>query len=413
MKLMKVTAPDKVTEIIRDNFRPLNSEDVNLSEAAGRHLAEDVNSPEDIPGFDRSTVDGYAVRAQDTFGASESLPALIDCVGEVFMGKTAPDMGVGECCLIHTGGMLPQSADAVVMVEDTDSTGHTVNIYRQVAPGANVIHRGEDLNAGYTALTKGTLLRSPEVGLLASIGVQKVKVYHRPVVGILSTGDELVDTETENLKPGEVRDCNSPALAYLCEAYGAKIVRGGILPDIYDEFFRQSRELLDKVDFLVLSGGSSVGTRDFTARTLQEMGKPGLLVEGISVQPGKPTLLANCDGKPVMGLPGHPVSALNVFSIFGKAVLRLLAGNIFEDFSPAVQAVLTRNVPSRSGRTDYVRVKLERDKKSDDALRVLAAPVFGRSGMLRTLAEADGYIVIGAAEEGLSEGTLVEVFGID
>ncbi len=450
---MKVKSPDRVIEIICDNFGRLESEVVRTAEAAGRSLAEDVAAPEDIPGFDRSTVDGYAVRAKDTFGASEGLPALVDCISEVFMGKEAPHMGDGECCLIHTGGMLPRGADAVVMLEDTEPMGGTINIYRQAAPGANIIRRGEDLAAGTTALAKEVTLRSPEIGLLASIGVKTVKVYRRPVVGVLSTGDELVETDTEVLEPGKVRDCNSPALAYLAGVFGARVINGGILPDVYDEFLQQSRALLDKVDFLVLSGGSSVGTRDFTARTLQELGKPGLLVEGISIQPGKPTLLANCGGKPVMGLPGHPVSALNIFSIFGKAVLQMLAGMKVDRLRPAVQAVLARNVPSRSGRTDYVRVRLvcgglkngemdcrdmevrypnSRDggitaKKADEleaggymddgepgvAGLVLAVPVFGRSGMLRTLAEADGYIVIGPEEEGLAQGSLVEVYGIE
>lgn len=405
MKLMHVTDPEEVMKIIAAQFSALEPEKISLGKAGGRCLAETVESPEDIPGFDRSTVDGYAVSASDTFGASESIPALLECVGEVKMGKSAPPIRNGECCLVHTGGMLPEGADAVLMIEDTESSGTMIQGFRQVAPGENVIHRGEDLKKGDTALVKGHRLRAPEIGLLASLGKTDVMVYRKPVVGFFSSGDELTDYSAAKLEPGQVRDSNAPALLYLAEQNGAEVSYGGILPDDFETFIQKSRAMLDKTDLLVFSGGSSVGSRDYTAKTMQELGQPGLLVEGISIQPGKPTLLANCNGKPVLGLPGHPVSALNIFAIFGKAIINRLSGRNETGYQPAVRATLTRNISSRSGRTDYVRVKLERDS---DAIK--AAPVFGRSGMLRTLAEADGLLVVPSALEGLSAGETVDVY---
>ncbi|MEW5783746.1 MAG: gephyrin-like molybdotransferase Glp [Bacillota bacterium] len=404
MKLMKVTNPAVVLELIETHFQPLTTETLDLTRAGGRCLAEPVSAGEDVPGFNRSTVDGYAAAASDTFGAQEGLPAILECSGEVLMGRAAPAINPGQCLLVHTGGMLPEGADAVVMLEDTEVTGTMVQVFRQAAPGENVIHRGEDLRRGAVALPRGTLLRAPELGLLASLGVGRVSVHRAPVMGLLSTGDELVPYETGLLPPGKVRDSNNPALAYRGRQAGAAIVSGGILTDSFPVFLEKSHALLAQVDCLVFSGGSSVGTRDFTARTMQELGEPGLLVEGISIQPGKPTLLANCGGKPVLGLPGHPVSALVIFSLFGTAILHRLSGRAPQRRFPSLRAVLTRNVPSRTGRTDYVRVKLE----EGGALR--AVPVFGRSGMLRTLAEADGWIIVPAGAEGLLAGDTVEVY---
>lgn len=405
MKLMRVTDPAAVLRLIEERFAPLPAEEVLLGEAGGRCLAGNVAAPEDVPGFDRSTVDGYAVAARDTFGAGEGLPALLECAGEGRMGREAPPIRSGQCLLVHTGGMLPEGADAVVMVEDAEVAGTLVQCHRQVAPGENVIRRDEDLAAGEPALARGALLRAPEVGLLASLGITRVMVHRRPRMGVLSSGDELVPAGTPNLSPGQIRDSNSPALLYLGRQAGAVVTGGGILKDSFDVFLEKAGTLLAEVDFLVLSGGSSVGTRDYTALTLQELGPPGLLVEGVAIQPGKPTLLADCGGKPVLGLPGHPVSALIIFSLFGTAILHRLAGQARTRFTPAVRAVLDRNVPSRSGRTDYVRVNLREESGS-----VVASPVFGRSGMLRTLARADGVIVIPPELEGLPEGTPVEVF---
>jgi len=404
---MQVSDPVTVLESIKKEFKALPAEKVALELAGGRYLSEALKSPEYVPGFNRSTVDGYAVTARESFGASESMPAMFELAGEVLMGKSAPAINPGQCYLIHTGGMLPENTDAVIMVEDTEVSGNIVNSFKQVAPGENVIHRGEDLRAGAIALEAGQLLRAPEIGMLASIGITEVVVHQQPQIGFFSSGDELISYKSGQLGPGQIRDSNAPALLRLAGQFGAGFKYGGILPDRFEVFLEKSRKMLAEVDFLVFSGGSSVGNRDFTARTMQELGKPGLLVEGIAIQPGKPTLLAKSDHKPVLGLPGHPVSALNIFSIFGRAIIDQLAGRVQERLLPSLSASLVRNVASRSGRTDYVRVKLERDKISGE---LSAVPVFGRSGMLRTLAEADGLLVVPPEKEGLSAGEIVEVF---
>ena len=404
MKLLKVTDPEDVLRIIIDRFLPLPLERIPLAKAGGRILGETIFSRENIPGFDRSTVDGYAVIARDTFGAQEGLPALLNCQGEIIMGQPSPSAGPGQCFQIPTGGMLPSECDAVVMVEDTEALGNMINCYRQVAPGKNVIHRGEDMGCGEPVLQAGSKLRAPELGLLASLGLTEIAVHRRPVMGILSSGDELVPYDTTRLLPGQIRDCNALALSYLGQQAGAIVEIGPILSDSPSDFLKHCRSFLETVDLLILSGGSSVGARDYTARTLQELGPPGLMVEGIAIQPGKPTLLAGYQGKPVLGLPGHPVSALIIFYLFGRAAIRRLSGQEEPLFSPSVKATLTRNISSPIGRVEYIRVKLTKV----NGLPV-ATPVFGRSGMLRTLSEADGMIAIPADKEGLPEGDGVEV----
>jgi molybdopterin molybdotransferase len=329
---------------------------------------------------------------------------MLQLSGEVKMGEKASRLPPGGCLYVPTGGMLPEGADSVVMIEDTETESDLINCFRQVAPGQNIIRKGEDITRGSVVLEKGRRLRAAEIGLLASLGITSVVVYRRPIVGIYSTGDELVPYDTEVLKPGQIRDCNAQAVGELARRKRALLYKGGILQDSYEEFRKGVEELLEKVDFLVLSGGSSVGIRDFTAKVLGELSETGLLVEGIAIQPGKPTLLAKCKGKPVLGLPGHPVSALNIFSLFGSYILDRLQGMEGEDFVATVKARLTRNVASRPGRTDYVRVRL--DKSADG---VEATPVFGRSGLLRTLADADGVVAIAPESEGLVAGSEIEV----
>lgn len=404
MKLMQLKEPDEVFTIIREHFQALPAITLSLYDAAGLCPSEAVSAPEDIPGFDRSTVDGYALRAADTFGASGGMPALLPCSGEIDMGRAAPPLPEDHCLAIHTGAMLPAGADAVIMLEDTEVSGNMVQVLTQVAPGQNVIHRGEDLKQGTPVLKRGHPLRAPEIGLLSSLGLTSVTVHPRPRVTVLSSGDELVSPAAGELALGQIRDSNGPALAALAAQLGAVAEKGGILPDRFDDFLDRSREMLSRCDLLVFSGGSSVGSRDYTARTMEALGEPGLLVEGIALQPGKPTLLANCGSKAVLGLPGHPVSALTVFSLFGRAIIDRLGGKQAQPWTPTIRATLERSLPSRSGRTDYVRVKLRQEHTG-----VVAVPVFGRSGMLRTLAEADGLVVVPREAEGLHAGTAVEV----
>jgi len=408
MRLYRVSMPEEVWGIIRDNFLPLEAESVDIAEAGGRICAQNIEAPEDVPGFDRSVVDGYAVRADDTFGAGESLPAMLVLTGEVQMGQAAPVLLPGNCIYVPTGGMMPAGADAVVRLEDTEVLGNLVNCYSQVAPGDNIIRRGEDITEKMVIIQRGKKLRAVEMGLLASLGLTRVKVTKKPSMGIFSTGDEIVPYTAKKLEPGQVRDSNALVVSEVARRRGAEVVWGGILPDSLLDFRQGVEDMLKKVDFLVLSGGSSVGTRDYTAQTLQELGGGSLLVEGIAIQPGKPTLLAKCQGKPVLGLPGHPVSALNIFTLFGVRIIDSLSGLTDEGFTASVRAVLTRNIASRPGRTDYVRVRLEKK-----GTLVEATPVLGRSGLLRTMADAHGVTVVPPGSEGLLAGTAVEVFLID
>lgn len=405
MRLLNVISVEKAFKIINQSFTALESEEVSLNDAGGRWTAEVIVASEDVPSFERSTVDGYAVRAAETFGAQESLPSVLELAGSVKMGEAAGEIQPGQCCYVPTGGMLPKAANAVVMIEETQELSGIIHIYRQVAPGENMIKRGEDLRQEQQVLPVGRRLRSPELGLLASLGINSVKVVRRPVVGVFSTGDELVPIETQILSPGRVRDSNGIALAYLTKQVGAEAIAGGIIGDSFEDFYMGLSRMLETVDMLVLSGGSSVGDRDFTPAVMQKLSGGELLIEGLAIQPGKPTLLANCNGKPILGLPGHPISALNIYSLFGRALIRRLAGATDEGWRPSVRATLTRNIPSRPGRTDMVRVALS---ESDQGIK--ATPVFGRSGLLRTLAEADGIIEVKAESDGLLAGAEVKVY---
>ncbi len=408
MRLYQLRSIDEVLTLIKKSFSPLSAvpqETVNTMEALGRVTAKAVVAPEDVPAFPRSTVDGYAVLAQDTYGAGESIPALLQKTGQVLMGRPAAPMAAGEAVAVPTGGMLPPGADAVVMIEDTELLDDLVNCYRQVAPGDNVIRKGEDISLGREVIPKGRCLRSQEIGLLAALSISDITVTPKPRVGILSSGDEVTSWQTTTLELGKVRDSNGPALMAMVRQQGGTPVYGGIIEDDYETLQKTAMALLKEVDFLVLSGGSSVGARDHTARLLLEMNPAGLLVEGIAMQPGKPTLLSSYQGKPVLGLPGHPVAALNVFTLLGTAIMNILTGKEEEAWQPTVTAVLTANVASKPGRTDYIRVKLQKTVDGE----ILATPIFGRSGLLSTLVDANGILMVEAGLEGILAGTKVQV----
>jgi len=382
-------------------FEPVDMERVALEAASGRVLAADVVAPADLPGFARSIVDGFAVRAASTFGASDGLPALLTVVGEVEMGRVAEGaVGPGEAARIPTGGMLPAGADAVVMVEHTEALDEaTVEASRPVAPGDHVIQADEDVARGAVALERGVPLRAQELGLLAALGVAEVPVFRRPVVAILSTGDEVVDAGTEP-GPGQVRDVNSHTLAAQVEACGCVARRLGIVIDEFEAFRAVVADALEQADLLLVSGGSSVGTRDLTIDVLQALPDSELLMHGVSLKPGKPTILARVGGKAVWGLPGHVASAMVVFEVLVRAFVERFGGLERPRGRPRVRARLSRNVRSVHGRTDFVRVRLDGDQ---------AIPVLGRSGLIRTMVEADGLVEIPRDSEGLDADTRVEV----
>ena len=372
----------------------------DLAPALGAVPARGVEAGEDLPPHARATVDGYAVRASDTYAASETLPAFLEITGAVMMGR-APDgeVGPGAAVTIPTGGLLPHGADAVVMVEHTTEPmpGH-VELMHGVAPGEGVLHPGEDAHAGDVLVPAGRPLRAADLGLLAAAGVTEIAAHARPRVGIVSTGDEVVPPATARLAPGEVRDACAPALAGLVEWAGGEPVMRGIVSDDAAQLERVLAAAVAEDDMVVVSAGSSVGARDLTAAVAARLGQ--VVCHGLAVKPGKPTLLADCGGVPLVGLPGNPRSALVVFRLVGVPLLRTVAGITAAPPEPAVRARLGRDVPSAAGRLDVVQVTLEDG---------VATPLFGSSALLGPMVRADGWIRVAEADTGLAAGTEVEV----
>jgi molybdopterin molybdotransferase len=407
-EFFKVTDLEQVLELVAE-FPQSRTELLPLDQVFGRTLAEDITAPHDLPEFSRATMDGFAVPASSTFGASESSPAFLAVTHTVGMGE-APTVTIGpaEACRISTGGMLPEGSDSVVMIEHTETLDETtIEIYRSVAPGQHVLEKGEDFRKNEIILRKGQILRSQEAGLLAAFGTQTLPVYTRPIVGILSTGDEVVPIE-KNPLPGQIRDINSYTLAGQVAAAGGIPVAHGIVPDDRNALYEHCIRALDCSDMLLISGGSSVGTRDYTIEILSEIPGSNILVHGISIRPGKPTILARVQNKAVWGLPGHVTSAMVVFDVVVRPFLEHLAGRLpGTSRRLKIPARLNRNIPSAQGRTDFIRVRLIH---KDD--RVWAEPVLGKSGLINTMVKADGLIEIDRNTEGLDEGTLVDVFPV-
>jgi molybdopterin molybdotransferase len=381
------------------------TEVVHTRDALGRVIREQVAAPHPLPEFPRSTVDGFAVRAADTFGASESLPAYLSLVGEVPMGGT-PDFQVaeGQCAVIHTGGMIPQGANAVVMLELTQATHQDeIEILKSAAVGENIIQVGEDIRRGEVVIEPGTRLRPEEIGGLVAIGVTQILVASRPRVGILSSGDEVIPPEQTPIL-GQVRDINGYTLKALVESAGAEPVYYGILPDSESAMFEAASVLKESCDVVVITAGSSASTRDLTSLVLNRLGTPGVLVHGVNVRPGKPTILAVCDGKAMIGLPGNPVSALVIARRFVLPVLSKLMGETTSRPPGMVEARLTINVPSQAGREDWIPVRLAWNEKGWQA-----EPVYGRSNLIFTLVGADGLVCIPPSTTGLAVGERVNV----
>ncbi len=404
-EFFKVTDLKQVLELAVE-FPRSRTEILPLDQVLGRILAEDITAPHNLPEFSRATMDGYAVRASSTFGASESNPAFLTVNHTVGMGEApAFSIGPGQACRISTGGMLPAGSDSVVMIEHTEALDDTtIEIYRSVAPGQHVLEAGEDFREDGKILRKGQSLRYQEIGLLAAFGKKSLPVYTRPVIGILSTGDEVVPIE-QNPLPGQIRDINSYTLAGQVAAAGGIPVTYGIVRDDRDALYEKCRHALDSSDMLLISGGSSVGTRDYTIDILSELPASSILVHGISIRPGKPTILARAQNKAVWGLPGHVTSAMVVFDVVVRPFVEHVAGR-----SPGssrrwkIPARLNRNVPSALGRTDFIRVRL-----IHNADGIYAEPVLGKSGLINTMVKADGLIEVDRNTEGIDMDTIVDV----
>jgi molybdopterin molybdotransferase len=404
-EFFKVTTVDQALEY-RDRFPCVSIEKIDLAESAGRVLAEDIRSDIDLPDFARSIMDGFAVRGASTFGASEGNPAYLNVRGAVAMGEPSDlAVGPGEAVRISTGGMLPPGADSVVMVEHTDVIDDTtIEVYRSTAPGQNMVEVGEDIKRGEIALRGGHRIRPQEAGMLAALGIQTVKVYRKPKIGIISTGDEIVPV-SETPGPGQIRDVNTYTLMGLAQELGATVIPHGIVHDDYDALLAKSTAALDQCDMILVSGGSSVGVRDFTVDVITAMRESEILFHGISISPGKPTILARVQNKAFWGLPGHVVSAMVVFSRIVMPFIKQISGHrevLQNNFR--FRAKLSRNLASAQGRVDFVRVRLTR--KVDE---IWADPILGKSGLINTMVKADGLIEIGMNTEGLDKGSEVEV----
>lgn len=402
-QFLEAVTPDEARRILA-RFPPIaRQESVELVQARGRVLAEDVAVPEPLPAFDRALMDGYAVRARETFGASETAPAYLALAGRIAMGGAAPGaLPEGAAFEISTGGAMPPGADAVAMIEHCREAGAAqVEVGRAVAPGENVLKAGEDLSRGAVLAHRGHRLRPQDVLALASLGIGEVEVFARPRVAILSTGDELVPVDVRP-GPGQVRDANGWALAVQMEDAGADAVRLGICRDDPAQLELAVRGALGGFDALFISGGSSQGARDSTAQVLARFGPPGVLAHGIAVAPGKPTILAGAGSKPLLGLPGHPVSSLVITRLFVNPLLRALGGETgpLDPFPCRVKARLARSVASKPGREDWVRVSLAGG---------VAEPLLKGSGAISTALRADGLVCIPLDDEGLAAGAEVEV----
>ncbi|MBF0241644.1 MAG: molybdopterin molybdotransferase MoeA [Desulfamplus sp.] len=428
----KVQSLEQVMQLVSE-FEAVATETLHISKAYRRLLAKDIYSDQDIPGFKRATMDGYAIYSGSSFGASESNPAWLEVKGSILMGER-PNFSVelGQAGKISTGGMLPDGADSVVMVEHTEVVGSsedkenyspTVEIYKSVAPLQNVIDKDEDFKKGEKILEAGTILRPQEIGLMAALGISELAVYKIPKIGIISTGDEIVPID-QTPQHGKVRDINSYTLAGLVIEAGAEPVLYGIVKDDKDALYQACRAALDETDMVLISGGSSVGVRDFTVDILSLLKDTKILVHGISISPGKPTILAKSASsfdstgfdsssagyskiKPIWGLPGHVVSAMVVFKVVVLPFLQRLQGlSSFgqNSSSQLIRAKLTRNVASAQGRREFVRVRFIKER--DD---LFAQPILGKSGLIRTMVMADGLLEIDENREGLEKGEIVNI----
>jgi putative molybdopterin biosynthesis protein len=404
----KLLSFDEAKQLLKQAFsaKPVGVEQVSISEAHERVLAQDIVAPFDIPSFTRSTVDGYAVKAVDTFDASEDKPVSLKFCGHVAIGES-PNVVVknGLVAEIVTGAPLPEGADSVVMIEYTTRRGDNVFVHRPVSIGENLMAAGSDIRKNETVLKAGRFLGSREIGVLAAIGLTKVTVYRRPKVAVLSTGGEVV-APGESLPAGKIYDINAHALSAAVHEAGGEPLNLGIIPDKKDELTKALKNALGSADAVITSGGVSVGPKDFTPQVVDSLGKPGVIISGVAVKPGKPVTIAVVDGKPVFSLPGNPTSSLFMFNVFVRPVIIELAGRPEEEL-PTLKAVTSQKMFPARGRRTFVMVNLAYDKNG--GLIVRPVPT-GLSGAITTLAKADGFVEISEKQQFIDAGTKIDVY---
>ena len=400
--MLHVKTPEEVLALIESEFQTVAPEEtVFLGQAMGRTLSRDIAATEHVPDFNRSTVDGYAVRARDTFGCTDAIPAILPVQGEVFMGQGAAfSLNPEECVAVPTGGAVPEGADSVVMVEYTEDYGDgTVGITKSTAPGQNMIFRGDDVYPGKVVLQEGRVLSSQDIGALAAIGRVQVPVRKKLTVGVISTGDELVPPDVVP-GPGQVRDVNSPMLEAMLTVFGVNVINYGIVIDNEALLSEKVHKAVSECDAVLLSGGSSVGVKDAACRIIESMGE--LLLHGIAIKPVKPTILGKAGCKPLVGLPGHPVAAYFITKLFVLPLLARLMGKKQESYTTS--AKVTESIGANHGSAQYQCCRLERRDG-----QLYATPIRGKSGLITTLAGADGYFCIDRDCEGLPKDAEIQV----
>lgn len=407
MEFFNVVSIKEAGHKILDNFKgyEFGLEEVSILEATDRILAEDIVSDINVPEFNRSTVDGYAIQSKDSHGASESVPSLLNIIGEVKIGEV-PHKAIrsGEAMYIPTGAMVPEGADGVVMIEHTEKLDdHSLMVYKPISFNENIIQKGDDIKKGEVALKKGRRINPEVVGVLAALGISKVKVYKKPRFYIISTGDEIIDID-EKLELGKIRDINSYALYSLITKLGGSVVGKSIVKDNYDLLKDEVEKAIALSHIVLISGGSSVGTRDYTAKVINSLGGKGVFVHGISIKPGKPTIVGEGGGKLIFGLPGHPVSSIIVFKAVVEPFVKHKMGIV--EYKPKVKAIMDFNFHSHPGQETYQMVKLRKEEDGE----IHASPNFGKSGMISLLSNSDGYIIIKPHEEGVYKGEEREVY---
>ena len=395
--MLNVLTREEAVQIIRDKTSRIipETEKVKIDCALGRILSADIISTESIPSFDRTTVDGYAVCASDTFGAGGSSPVQLEIVGEILMGENANfALKNGQCAKISTGGMLPKGADASVMVEHTDSEDELCLVYKSVAPFENVTKTGDDISIGETVLKKGAVISPKQIGVLSALGIYEISVFKKPIIAIISTGDEI----SKSPELGQIRDINTYLLSSLATTYGFDVYEYGVVKDDRKDIENAVKKCLNKADAVLISGGSSAGTRDMTADIIDTFGK--VYFHGIAMKPGKPTIFGMVDEKPVFGLPGHPLAAYFVFRLIVTEYLRNIMGMSVD--KPKRNGLLSVNIPSNHGREEFLCIRYDENNK--------IVPVHTKSGIVSVLSEAEGFIVIPRNTEGLFKETNVDVY---
>lgn len=406
MDFFKVVSVEEAKETIMENFKDykFGKEEIHILESLGRIIGENIYSKVDVPSFNRSTVDGYSIISSDSHGASDSIPSLLNIVGQVHMGKAAQrGISPGEAMYVPTGGMIPPGADGMIMIENTEKLdGETLLLNKPISRGENIILKGDDVKKGSLILEVGRKI-SPEImGLLGAIGKEKISVYKKPRFYIISTGDEIIEIDKE-LNFGQVRDINSYALLGEIQALGGQVVGNKIVEDNFDTLKRQVEKALKISDIVLISGGSSVGTRDFTKKVMDSLQGKGVFIHGLSIKPGKPTIVGEGQGKLIFGLPGHPVSSIIVFKALVEEFVKEKMNR--REIKSQVKALMDTNFPSSSGKLTYQMVKLRKEEGN-----YIASPNFGKSSMISLLKDSDGFIILEKHEEGIYKGQEREVF---